>query len=184
MAKNKRYIKDLVLGLPAETVEPIIRKFLKDNLFYSSEWHGNVCWMTDCLGIKGYQFFTYSYDGTTLHLEAWMRNGKEGEMGLTGFEAATSKVPYLQKIHQLSGQLIQLLPTDSPYRDQAQAEFKTEEKLLSKNTLVACIALIGVLSFLVLNFIINPSNQKQIFIYPAAFIIIVGVVSMLNNLRK
>lgn len=99
MAKNERYMKDLVLGLPAEIVEPIIRKFLEGNQFYQSEWHGDVCWMTDLFNVKGYHFFAYFYDGTTLHLEAWLRNGKEGEMGLTGFAAATCKAPYLQKIN-------------------------------------------------------------------------------------
>lgn len=184
MAKNERYIKDIVLGLPAETVEPIIRKFLEDNQFYKSDWHGDVCWMIDYFNLKAYYFFSYSYDGMTLHLEAWLRNGKEGEMGLTGFAAVTNKAPYLQKIHQLSGQLIQLLPADSPYRDQAQTEFKAEEKILGKSELVACIALICVLCFLLPDFIINPSNQNHIITYLAGFIVIVGVFCIFNNLRK
>lgn len=133
---------------PAETVEPIIWKFLEDNQFYPSEWHGDVCWMTDMFNIKGYHFFTYSYDGTTLHLEAWLRNGKEGEMGLTGFAAATSKAPYLQKINQFSQQLIQLLPADSPYRDQARTENKTEVKLLDKTKFIAYTAIICMMCFL------------------------------------
>lgn len=182
MAKNERYVKDLVLGLPEETVEPIIGKFLEVNQFYQSEWHGDVCWMTDFLNVEGYQFFVYSYDGTTLHLEAWLRNGKEGEMGLTGFVAATSKAPYLQKINQLSQQLIQLLPADSPYRDQAQAENKTEEKLLGKSKLIAYTALIGVLCLLLLNYSINP--PKHIITYLATFITMVGLFSMFSNLRK
>lgn len=181
MAKNERYMKDLVLGLPAETVEPIIRKFLEDNQFYQSEWHGDVCWMIDYFNLKAYYFFAYSYDGTTLHLEAWLRNGKEGEMGLTGFAAVTNKAPYLQKIHQLSQQLIQLLPADSPYRDRAQTENKAEEKLLGKSKLVACIALICVLCFLLPDFIINPSNHIT---YLAALIVIAGLYGMFKNLRK
>lgn len=182
MAKNERYIKNLVLGLPAETVEPIIRKFLEDNQFYQSEWHGDVCWMTDYLNVKGYYFFAYSYDGTTLHLEAWLRNGKEGEMGLTGFAAATSKAPYLQKINQLSGQLIQLLPADSPYRDQAQTAYKTEEKLLGKNKLIVYIVLICVLCFLLLDLFFNPS--KHIISYIVTFFAIMGVFGIFYSLRK
>lgn len=182
MAKNERYIKDLVLGLTAETVEPIIRKFLEDNQFYQSEWHGDVCWMTDLFNVKGYYFFAYSYDGTTLHLEAWLRNGKEGEMGLTGFAAVTSKAPYLQKINQLSQQLIQLLPADSPYRDRAQTEYKTEEKSLGKNKLVAYIVLICALCFLLLDLFINPS--KHIISYIATFFAIMGVFGIFISLRK
>lgn len=184
MAKNERYIKNIVLGLPTETVEPIIRKFLADNQFYQSEWHGDVCWMTDLMNVKGYHFFTYSYDGTTLHLEAWLRNGKEGEMGLTGFAAVTSKAPYLHKIHQLSQQLIQLLPADSPYLDQAWTEYKREEKLLGKNKVITYIVLICTLCFLLLTFFINPSNQNHAITYLAGFIAILGVLSIFNNLRK
>ena len=104
--------------------------------------------MTDMFNIKGYHFFTYSYDGTTLHLEACLRNGKEGEMGLTGFAAATSKAPYLQKINQFSQQLIQLLRADSPYRDQARTENKTEVKLLDKTKFIAYTAIICMMCFL------------------------------------
>ncbi len=182
MAKNERYIKDLILGLPAETVEPIIRKFLEDNQFYPSEWHGDVCWMTDLFNVKGYHFFTYSYEGTTLHLEAWLRNGKEGEMGLTGFAAATSKAPYLQKINQLSQQLIQLLPADSPYRDQARTENKTEEKLLGKTRFIAYTALIGIMCFFVLYYItIRPNHIIE---YLAISIAMLGLFSMFSKLRK
>lgn len=99
MAKNERYIKNIKLGLPAEVVEPIIQEFIENNQFYQSEWRGDVCWMTDYLRVQGYHFFKYSYDGQTLHMEAWLCNGKEGEMGLTGFAGATSKAP-LNKIIQ------------------------------------------------------------------------------------
>ena len=182
MAKNERYIKDLVLGLPTETVEPLIRKFLEDNQFYQSEWHGEVCWMTDYYNVKGYYFFAYTYDGMTLHLEAWLRNGKKGEMGLTGFAAATSKAPYLQKINQLFQQFIQLLPADSPYRDQAQAENKAEEKLLGKSKFIAYTALIVIFCFFMLEYFIDPPNH--IITYLATAIAMLGLFAMFSNLRK
>lgn len=180
MAKNERYRKDLVLGLPAETVEPIMRKFLEDNQFYQSKWRGDVCWMTDYFNVTGYHFFAYSYDGTTLHLEAWLRNGKDGEMGLTGFAAATSKAPYLQKINALSQQLIQLLPADSPYREQAQTQNKAEEKLLGKSKFIAYTALF----FLLCLFLVNIFTSHHVITYLAMFIAIVGLFAMFKELKK
>lgn len=114
MAKNERYIKDLVLGLPTETVEPIIRKFLKDN--------------------------------------------------------------------QFSQQLFQLLPADSPYRDQAQTENKTEENLLCKSKFIAYTALICMLCFFVIDLIINPPNHT--ITYLATLIAIVSIIIVFKTLRK
>lgn len=179
MAKNKRYLKDLVLGLQAETVEPMIQKFLIDNQFYQSEWHGDTCWMTDRLRVKGYQFFAYSYDGTTLHLEAWLRNGKEGEMGLTGFAAATSKAPYLQRINQLSQQLIQLLPADSPYRTQAQEGQDAERKTLGKGKAISYTAFIFILLLVFSGSILNPNHH--VISYLAGIIVIIGACQFISQ---
>ena len=183
MAKNERYMKDIVLGLPAEAVEPVIQEFIRNNQFYRSEWHGDICWMTDYLNIQGYYFFKYSYDGTTLHIEAWLRNGRSGEMGLTGFTAATSKAPYLQKINQLSQRLIQLLPADSPYKAQAQVAHGAEEKALRKNKTVAYAALLCIACFLLVSFMFSAPSGN-IITYLAAVIAIVGVIGMFNNIRK
>lgn len=182
MAKNERYIKNIELGLPAETVEPRIQEFIKENDFYSSQWHGNVCWMSDYMNVTGYHFFDYSYDGYTLHIEAWLRNGKEGEMGLTGFTAATAKAPYLRKINQLTEQLTQLIPADSPLKAQALEQLGAEEKLVRKNRTVAYVALIAVACFMLLYTLIAPS--RNIFTFLSAFIVIVALAGMFQNLRK
>lgn len=183
MAKNERYIKNIVLELPAEAVEPAMQEFIKNNQFYQSQWHGDACWTADYLNVNGYYFFKYSYDGKTLHMEAWLRNGKNGEMGLTGFAGATVKVPYLRKINQLSQQLIQLLPAGSPLKVQALAECGEDEKSLHKGKIIAYGALIFTACFLLLYFaIVLPSGN--VITYLAAVIAVLGVFGMFKDMRK
>lgn len=140
MAKDSRYIKDIVLDMPSEEVESIIREFLTKNNFYQTEWRDDICW---CLGEK-LRFFQYSYSNNTLHIEAWVRNGKTGEMGLTGVAASDLKVPYLYMIQGLLSEIIRHLPENSPLRQKAMEEYKAENKPLLKGLIVLLAAIVGV----------------------------------------
>ena len=91
-----RYIREMELQLPESEVRELIDGFLKENGFYIGEWQGKICWTAD-FGINtlftplrvtkantGIYFFDYTYENGKLHFEAWLRDGKKKEVGLTG----------------------------------------------------------------------------------------------------
>ena len=135
------------LGLEAQEVEAVIGQFIAENDFYQTNWNGEECWAWDHNAVKGYRFFQYSYHMGILHIEAWLRNGKSGEMGLTGFGALSDKVLYLELINQLFARLTALLPEDSPLRQKMQGELEEGNKKVKIRTIVLVAVWVFILIF-------------------------------------
>ncbi len=124
-----RYIRDMVLQLPEDQVRAVINEFLQNGNFYQGTWKDKPCYVGDYgfgfygqSRIAGIYFFDYTYENGTLHFEAWVRDGKTKEIGLTGAYSFTTKQPYAAQISALENRLIQNLPPESPLRAQAAAD--------------------------------------------------------------
>ena len=115
---EKRYIKDIRLGLQEEWVESVIQRFLSVNHFERKvSFAGNVYYEwskfpgTDSGLPQINRFFRYQYRDGLLHMEAWIGNDKM-EMGLTGWGSMMEKYPYLKGMQQLIDELLAPLPKD------------------------------------------------------------------------
>ena len=128
-----RYIRDMELRFPKEDVEPVIQDFLRKGGFYQGEWKGEACYVTDYGPGGPYNsygqsltpqvyFFKYSYQNGILHFEAWVRDGKTKEVGLTGAYIFTMKQPYTALVSAMESRLIEMLPAGSPLRIRAEAD--------------------------------------------------------------
>lgn len=127
-----RYIRDIELHLPKNDVETEVYSFLQNAGFYPSNWKGEQCFCADYRpngiesNIKGYQgiyFFKSVYENGVLHMEAWVRDGKASETGLTGFYNVMMKQPYLNQIVGFENTLISKLPEGSEFFGHYSAVF-------------------------------------------------------------
>ncbi len=154
-----RYIREMELQLPESEVRELIDGFLKENGFYIGEWQGKICWTAD-FGINtlftplrvtkantGIYFFDYTYENGKLHFEAWLRDGKKKEVGLTGWYLWQTKEPYTDLVSKLEKELINKLPQDSDLRLQAgnSAQIENSNRKMGK-----AHQLLGVVGLIVL----------------------------------
>lgn len=128
-----RYIRDMELRFPKDDVEPVIQDFLNKGGFYQGEWKGEACYVSDygpggpynsygqSMTLQVY-FFKYSYQSGILHFEAWVRDGKTKEVGLTGAYIFTMKQPYTALVSAMESRLTEMLPAGSPLRIRAEAD--------------------------------------------------------------
>ena len=163
-----RYIKDMELQLPEEEVLEVIQAFLDDGGFYKGQWQGKICYTTDygfgypgaaVKNLEQFYFFEYSYACGKLHFEAWLRDGKTKEMGLTGMYNIAAKQPYTALISKLEENLIAKMPEGSKERVQIESEHEmirndsrkmnTGNKIMQVASVIAfLIALLSVLMHL------------------------------------
>lgn len=154
-----RYIREMDLQLPENEVRELIDGFLKENGFYRGEWQGQIYWTAD-YGINmpippiriakayiGLYFFDYTYENGKLHFEAWMRDGKKKEIGLTGWYLWQIKEPYTGLVSKLEKELIDKLPQDSELRLQAGDSTQIEN---SKRRMGKAHLILGVVGILVM----------------------------------
>lgn len=95
--------------------------------------------MRRCLGRKRWAgeesqkavFFKYEYKAGFLHIEAWIREGKNLETSLFGVGASDLKKPYLTQILSLQEKLIEKLPKSSSW-------YKREKESLQKSVKRHC----------------------------------------------
>ena len=135
----RRYIKDIELHLLEEEVVDEIRSFLDENYFYQTIWRQEYCFCADHwsaddgLGknLKKLFFFKYEYQAGFLHIEAWIREGKNSESSLFGGGASDLKKPYLTQILSLQEKLIEKLPKSSSW-------YKREKESLQKSMKTHC----------------------------------------------
>lgn len=76
-------------------------------------------------------FFKYEYKAGFLHIEAWIREGKNSESSLFGVGASDLKKPYLTQILSLQEKLIEKLPKSSSW-------YKREKESLQKSVKRHC----------------------------------------------
>lgn len=93
-----RFIKDIYLGCSADAVEKVVQDYLSDNEFHKTEWNGEYIWGKDSVYAPNYRLFDYRYQNGSLHIEAFLRHGKSGELDLDGWEAMRDRKAYLESI--------------------------------------------------------------------------------------
>ncbi|MDE5679750.1 MAG: hypothetical protein K2I01_04880 [Lachnospiraceae bacterium] len=146
---EKRYIKDIRLGLQEEWVESVIQRFLSVNHFERKiSFAGNVYYeWSKFQGIESgipqlNRFFQYQYKDGLLHLEAWIGNDKV-EMGLTGWGGMTEKYPYLKGMQQLVDELLAPLPKDHYAVAALRKEMRKEKRARYVGAVVLFVLLFG-----------------------------------------
>lgn len=114
-----RYVRDMELQLPEGDVQAVIQDFLSRGGFYQGQWKGETCYVSDYGPGGPYNsygqsitaqvyFFEYSYQNGMLHFEAWVRDGKTKEVGLTGAYIFTMKQPYTALVSDMEKRLIEM----------------------------------------------------------------------------
>lgn len=155
-----RYIREIDLQLPENEVQWLIDGFLKENGFYRGEWQGQICWTAD-YGINmpippvrvakayiGLYFFYCTYEDGKLHFEAWLREGKKKEIGLTGLYLWQIKEPYTGLVSKLEKKLIDELPQDSELRLQAGNSAQIENSSRRMGRAHRLLGIVGILVFI------------------------------------
>lgn len=105
-----RYVKDLTLNKPENFVTFMMNDYLQKNQFTMSDWKGAPAYRAGDAMMEGFKYLNWSYDGSTLHLEAWMKGSFGGEMGLDGFVGCLQKKPYKESLEALFTALSQDIP--------------------------------------------------------------------------
>ena len=157
-----RYIRDMELQLPENDVQAVVQDFLNKGGFYQGEWKGEVCYVSDygpsangpggpcnsygqSLTLQVY-FFKYSYQNGILHFEAWVRDGKTKEVGLTGAYVFTLKQPYTALVSAMENHLMEMLPMGSALRNRAEADSRAiadnSRRMTKGRSLVYALSLI------------------------------------------
>ncbi len=152
-----RYIREIDLQLPEDEVRGLIDSFLKGNGFYRDEWQGKICWTADYgmnTGVSPLRvteantrlyFFDYTYENGKLHFEAWVKDGKKKEMGLTGWYLWQLKTPYANLVSSLEKELIDKLPQDSGLRLQAEDSVYLENSSRRMSKAYLLLGIVGIL---------------------------------------
>lgn len=151
------------LQLPESDVQSVINGFLQDGGFYKGEWQGKSCYVSDYgMGkvggtgqiVEKIYFFDYAYANGKLHFEAWVRDGKTKEIGLTGMYNFMMKQPYTALVAQLENNLIDKLPIESGQRIQIESENKITKKAsrrMNKGSRIVYVAAVVMLIYALLN---------------------------------
>ncbi len=155
-----RYMMDMELRLPEDEVQEIIHSFLESGGFYPGQWQGKPCYVSDYgLNGPGYSgsinknleqiyFFDYTYLEGRLHFEAWVRDGKKNENGLTGAYNFAMKQPYTALVSRLQKNLTERLPSGSELRLKAEAQNELLQK--SGDKMNTGKQILGVVGFIML----------------------------------
>lgn len=106
-------MKDIYLGCSDEAVEKVVQEWLFRNGFHKTLWKDVSIWGADFGYALNYRLFDYSYQNGTLHIEACLRSGKEGELDLNGWQAMVDRKAYLESIVVLLREIVALAPENS-----------------------------------------------------------------------
>lgn len=88
-----RYIKDIQLDQPIDTVSVVMEDFTYHNQFRRADWNGEMVHMTkDRHGRERY--LKWSYVSGRFHVEAWLKSRLGGEMDLDGVGGGASREEY------------------------------------------------------------------------------------------
>lgn len=88
-----RYIKDIQLDQPIDTVSVVMEDFAYHNQFRRADWNGEMVYMTkDRHGRERY--LKWSYVSGRFHVEAWLKSRFGGEMDLDGVGGGASREEY------------------------------------------------------------------------------------------
>ncbi|MGN0432190.1 MAG: hypothetical protein ACI4EQ_07520 [Lachnospiraceae bacterium] len=109
-----RYIQNLVLNKPMDFVAYMMNDYLQKNGFSMSQWKGEPAYRAGDALVTGYKYVKWYYDGSMLHVEAWMKGTFGGEMDLDGFVAILQKKPFKESLEQLFALLMQPIMPPQP----------------------------------------------------------------------
>ena len=109
-----RYINNLLLNKPADFVAFMMNDYLQKNGFSMADYKGQPAYRAGDPMLEGYKFIIWGYDGSTLHVEAWLKGPFGGEMDFNGFVAALQKKPFRESLEQLFYLMNQPLPNEQP----------------------------------------------------------------------
>lgn len=112
--KMARYINDILLNKPNDFVTFMMNDYLQKNGFSMSTWKGEPAFRAGDAMLEGYKFLKWSYNGSVLHVEAWLKSSFGSEMGLDGYVGCLQKKPFKDSLEQL----YVLLKQDIPMPDQ------------------------------------------------------------------
>ena len=105
-----RYINNLLLNKPVDFVAFMMNDYLQKNGFSMADYKGQPAYRAGDPMLEGYKYIIWGYDGSTLHVEAWLKGPFGGEMDFTGFVAALQKKPFRESLEQLFYLMNQPLP--------------------------------------------------------------------------
>lgn len=104
-----RYIKDIQLDQPIDTVSVVMEDFTYHNQFRRADWNGEMVHMTkDRHGRERY--LKWSYVSGRFHVEAWLKTRFGGEMDLDGVGGGASREEYRKCMDDLIKTLSQQDP--------------------------------------------------------------------------
>lgn len=109
-----RYINDVLLNKPVDFVTFMMNDYLQKNGFSMADYKGTPAYRAGDPMLEGYKYIIWGYNGSMLHVEAWMRGPFGGEMGLTGFYGILQKKPFKESLEQLFYLMNQPLPNGQP----------------------------------------------------------------------
>lgn len=109
-----RYIRDITLNKPDDFVAFMMNDYLQKNGFSPSDWKGEPAFRAGDAMLEGYKYIKWGYNGSVLHLEAWLKGNFGNEMDLDGFVATLQKKPFKDSLEQL----FVLMQQDVPMPDQ------------------------------------------------------------------
>lgn len=108
-----RYIRDIILNKPDDFVAFMMNDYLQKNGFSPSDWKGEPAFRAGDAMLEGYKYVKWGYNGSVLHVEAWLRSSFGREMDLEGFVATLQKKPFKDSLEQLFSLMQQNVPMPS-----------------------------------------------------------------------
>lgn len=121
--KMSRYINDILLNKPADFVAFMMNDYLQKNGFSIADYKGTPVYRAGDPMLEGYKYIIWGYNGSMLHVEAWLRGPFGGEMDMTGFVAALQKKPFKESLEQLFYLMNQPLPAEQSYNQAGAASY-------------------------------------------------------------
>lgn len=151
---KNRFVQDISLRVPAEEVEDLMQNFLSMNGFYETEWNGEACWAADYGLCEKYRMFLYSYGNGVLHIEAWLRSGKNGEYSLNGWGAMIDRINYLDLMQLLIERALVLIPYDRRPRVEDVLS-PADKKAIRRYRIVWPLVMIALILFIALPYFLR-----------------------------
>lgn len=147
-----RFVKDIHLGCPEDAVEEVVQDYLTINDFHKTEWNGEHIWGKDAVYAPNYRLFDYRYENGSLHIEAFLRHGKSGELDLNGYESMRDRKAYLESIIRLLRNIVALVPEESGLSVESILG-EAEGKALKRYRILWPVILLLILMFVLLPYL-------------------------------
>lgn len=105
-----RYVQNVLLNKPGDFVAFMMNDYLQKNGFSPSDWKGEPAFRAGDAMVEGYKYLKWGYDGSVLHVEAWLKGAFGKEMDLSGYIGCLQKKPFRESLEQLFNLMMQPVP--------------------------------------------------------------------------